>query len=279
MAARIIEQADHALAKGQFERALSHYEIANRLYPGDPRGVLGMARAEAELGRCADAVPHVESYLTRVGSPNAAALRVYAKCPRPKAPAEVASVPVPVAPPPPPTPPPTIPSPPLPAPSPAATSKRERPRRFLISLEAGVDLTLNADPAHQSFIGTLELGLALSNRLGLDVVLLCESIVGRGYFSSTSDTVSTFFTERLLLGLEERREITRRLSLFGTFAAGVSISSRSGFENGGVLHADAGLGIIAGPGEFRIRPVAVEMIIGDDFEASWRLTAGYAFRF
>ena len=75
--------------------------------------------------------------------------------------------------------------------------------------------------------------------------------------------------------------VWRRLAVFGTVAAGILVGSYKGFRDAVALHFDAGVGWTLGPGEIRLRPVDFGVLVETDGEtgASYRATAGYAFRF
>jgi hypothetical protein len=160
--------------------------------------------------------------------------------------------------------------------------ERPRPRRghiFLLDIGAGLRVPLTSDTVHVDFLGTVELGVALSNRAGLDLVLIAESTVSRAPVQAGSTDNVTVFSENLLLGLEERRQVWRRLTVFGTIAAGITVDSFHGFVAAAVLHADVGLGLVVGPGEFRLRPANFTFLVASDsFGAAYGATAGYAFR-
>ena len=73
--------------------------------------------------------------------------------------------------------------------------------------------------------------------------------------------------------------VWRKLAVFGSVAGGISVDSFHGFVKEGALHADAGVAWGIGPGELRLRPLDFAFLVGaSDFGASWRATAGYAFR-
>jgi hypothetical protein len=131
-----------------------------------------------------------------------------------------------------------------------------------------------------AFLGSLELGVALSNRIGLDLVFLAESLVSRAAVNPDG-SLATIFSENLALGVEERRVVWRRLSVFGTVAVGILVDSYKGFRNAVAMHFDAGAGWQLGPGELRERPVDFGVLVETDGTAgaSWRATAGYALRF
>ena len=224
----------------------------------DAERVLGMALAEAQLGHCAEALGHLDQYLAATATPSSDAFEVLRRCPRQAAP---------------PTAPPT-------APTPAPATHKPRGRLFLVGVEAGVNVPLTSGSLQAAFLGRLELGVALSNRIGLDLVLLAESLVSRAAVNPDG-SLATIFSENLQLGVEERRVVWRRLSVFGTVAAGILVDSYKGFRNAVVMHFDAGAGWQLGPGELRVRPLDFGVLVETDGTAgaSWRATAGYAFRF
>ena len=217
----------------------------------EPERVLGMALAEAQLGHCAEALAHLDQYLAATAKPSPDAFAILRRCPRA--------------------------TPAAAAPTPTPTRRR---RRFLVGVELGINVPLTAAAPEAAFLGTVELGVALSNRVGLDLVLLGESLVSRAAVTAGGG-LSTIFSENLLLGVEERRLVWRRLSVFGTVAVGVLVDSYKGFRDAVALHADAGAGWVLGPGEVRLRPVDFGVLVETDgtVGASWRATAGYAFRF
>jgi hypothetical protein len=252
------------------------------------QSLLDLAVRDADAGRCADALTEVDLYLAKAAQPDARALAVLQKCPRSRQPQPTEPPPPPPSPPPPPPPPPQqhqqqhqkqaqtqTPAPPPPEPTPAA---RKRPRLFLIDLEVGLNVPMTSSTAHVDFLGTLELGVALSNKIGLDLVLLAESLVSRAQLFNGSTAFSTVFTENLLLGLEERRVVWRKLAVFGTAAAGITVDSFHGFVQQAALHVDVGVAWGIGPGELRLRPLDFTFLVGDGFGASWRGTVGYALR-
>jgi hypothetical protein len=245
-------------------------------------GLLELAVKDAEAGRCRDALAEVDLYLAKTTQPDARALAVLQKCPRnPQAPQPAQPPPAQPAQPPPaqPAQPPPAQPPPEPSPHAPAATKKQRTRRFLIDVEAGLNIPMTSDTLHVDFLGTLELGVALSNKIGLDLVLFAESLVSRAQLTPDSAALSTVYTANLLLGLEERRVVWRKLALFGTAAAGITVDSLQGFVKQGVLHIDVGVGWGLGPGELRLRPLGFSFLVGDGFGAAWRATAGYAFRF
>jgi hypothetical protein len=259
-AERQLEAGSRLLDEGQPEKARLRYEMAGRLLPGDPRPLLGLALSDSARGRCAAALQEIDAYLAKEKQPDSRALTVLSHCPRPtNANANANALP------PPPTPPPV--------------AKRRR-RWFLVDLEAGLNIPVTSDTLHVDFLGTLELGVALSNKIGLDLVLFLESLVSRAPLQPGSSSLTTVFTENIELGLEERRVIWRHLSLFGSLAAGISVDSFHGFVDAGLVHLDLGLGWEIGPGEIRLRPLGFSVIAdSSSVGASWRATAGYAFRF
>ena len=153
-------------------------------------------------------------------------------------------------------------------------------RLFLVAVELGINVPITSGSPQAAFLGTIELGVALSNRYGLDLVLLAESLVSRAAVNPDG-SLATVFSENLLLGLEYRRVLWRRLAIFGTVAAGILLDSYKGFRDAVALHFDAGLGWTIGPGEIRLRPVDFGVLVETDGTAgaSWRATAGYALRF
>jgi len=220
----------------------------------EPERVLGMALAEAQLGHCSEALAHLDQYLAATENPSKDAFEVVRRCPR-QAPQT---------------------SPPTPAP----VAHKPRGRLFLVDLEAGVNVPLTGGATEAAFLGVVELGVALSNRIGLDLVLLAESLVSRAAVN-VDGSQRTIFSENLLLGVEERRVVWRKLSVFGTVAAGILVDSYKGFRSAVAMHFDAGAGWQFGPGEFRVRPIDFGVLVETDGTAgaSWRGTAGYAFRF
>lgn len=216
-----------------------------------PDRVLGMALAEAQLGHCTEALAHLDQYLASTKSPSSDAFEVLRRCPRQ-------------------------------APPTAAPARRSRGRLFLLGAEAGVNVPLTTAAREAAFLATVELGVALSNRIGLDLVLLAESLVSRAAINPDG-SLATVFSENLLLGLEERRVVWRRLSVFGTVAGGILVDSYKGFRHGVAIHLDAGVGWTLGPGDLRVRPLGFGIFADTDAPAgvgaSWRATAGYAFRF
>jgi hypothetical protein len=149
-----------------------------------------------------------------------------------------------------------------------------------VGLEAGVNVPLTGGELEVAFLGTVELGVALSNRIGLDLVLLAESLVSRAPVNADG-SLRTIYSANLLLGVEERRVVWRKLSVFGTAAAGILVDSYKGFRDAVAMHFDAGAGWQFGPGEFRVRPIDFGVLVETDgtVGTSWRATAGYAFRF
>ena len=218
--------------------------------------VLGMALAEAQLGHCTEALGHLDQYLAATATPSSDAFEVMRRCPRQAKP----------------------PAPPPPTPAPVA--HKPRGRLFLVDVEAGVNVPLTSGSPQAAFLGSVELGIALSNRLGLDLVLLAESLVSRAALNADG-SLRTIFSENLELGLEERRVVWRRLSVFGTLAAGILVDSYKGFRSAVAMHFDAGVGWRLGPGELRVRPLDFGVLVETDgtVGASWRATAGYALRF
>ena len=231
----------------------------------EPERVLGMALAEAQLGHCSEALAHLDQYLAATANPSKDALEVVRRCPR--SPAATAPSPAATA------------TPPA-APTPAPTSHKSRGRLFLVDLEAGVNVPVTGGGLEAAFLGSVELGVALSNRIGLDLVFLTESLVSRAPVNADG-SLRTIYSANLLLGVEERRVVWRRLSVFGTVAAGILVDSYKGFRNAVAMHFDAGAGWQFGPGEFRVRPIDFGVLVETDGTAgaSWRATAGYAFRF
>lgn len=222
--------------------------VATSLFADEPERILGKALAEAELGHCAEALGHLDQYLAATKNPSNDAFEVLRRCPRA--------------------------NPPTPAPA----THKPRGRWFLIDVELGVGVPLLAPEAQ--FVGAVELGIALSNRIGLDLVLLAESVVSRPRLG-TDIAQRTVFSEDLELGVEERRVVWRKLAIFGTVAAGILVDTYNGFNDGVALHVDAGAAWMIGPGEVRLRPVdfAIFVVTDGSAGASWRATAGYALRF
>ena len=214
-----------------------------------------MALAEAQLGHCSEALAHLDQYLAATASPSNDAFEVLRRCPR---------------------------GAPAPAPVPTSTPKTHKPRGrlFLVDVEAGVHVPLTGGVREAAFLGAVELGVALSNRIGLDLVLLAESLVSRAAINPDG-SLATVFSENLELGVEERRVVWRRLSVFGTVAGGILVDSYKGFRSAVALHFDAGAGWQLGPGEVRVRPLDFGVLVETDGTtgAAWRATAGYAFRF
>ncbi|HEX6836089.1 MAG TPA: hypothetical protein VF334_05920 [Polyangia bacterium] len=221
----------------------------------EPERILGMALAEAQLGHCAEALGHLDQYLASTKSPSNDAFEVVRRCPRST-------------------------TPPAPLPTSAPATHKPRGRLFLVDIEAGVNVPLTGGAREAAFLGAIELGVALSNRIGLDLVLFTESLVSRAAINPDG-SLATVFSENILLGVEERRVVWRRLSVFGTVAAGILVDSSKGFRSAVALHFAAGAGWRQGPGEFRVRPIDFGVLVETDGTAgaSWRATAGYAFRF
>jgi len=215
--------------------------------------VLGMALAEAQMGRCSEALAHLDQYLAATKTPSNDAFEVVRRCPRAAAAASPTSAP---------------------------RAHKPRGRLFLIDIEAGVNVPLTGGAAEAAFLGVVELGVALSNRIGLDLVLLAESLVSRAPINPDG-SLATVFSENLELGVEERRVVWRKLSVFGTVAGGILVDSYKGFRSAVAMHFDAGAGWQLGPGELRVRPLDFGVLVETDGTAgaSWRATAGYAFRF
>ncbi|HEY2745941.1 MAG TPA: hypothetical protein VGL86_15000 [Polyangia bacterium] len=228
----------------------------------EPERILGMALAEAQLGHCAEALGHLDRYLAATANPSKDAFEVLRKCPR--------------------TAPPVVTPAPAPAPpaAPTPTHTLHAARLFLVDVELGINVPLTSGSPQAAFLGTLELGVALSNRYGVDLVLLAESLVSRAAINPDG-SLATIYSANLLLGVEERRVVWRRLALFGTVAAGILIDSYKGFRDAVALHFDAGAAWVLGPGEVRLRPVDFGVLIETDGTtgASYRATAGYALRF
>jgi hypothetical protein len=218
--------------------------------------LLGRAIAEAQLGHCAEALAHLDQYLAATSSPSNDAFEVVRRCPRQPAAAPAAAATV------------------------APTPTHKRGRLFLVDVEAGVNVPVTSGSLQAAFLGSVELGVALSNRIGLDLVLLAESLVSRAAVHPDG-SLATIFSENLEIGVEERRVVWRRLAVFGTVAGGILVDSYKGFRSAVALHFDAGLGWRLGPGELRVRPVAFGVLVETDGTtgASWRATAGYALRF
>jgi hypothetical protein len=223
----------------------------------EPERILGRALAEAQLGHCTEALAHLDQYLAATTAPSADAFEILRRCPR-----QAIASPTPL--------------PPLP-PTPTHSPRR---RLFLVGVELGVNVPITSASPQAAFLGTVELGVALSNRIGLDAVLLAESLVSRAAVTAGGN-LSTIFSENLLLGVEERRLVWRRLSVFGTVAAGVLVDSYKGFRRAVAFHVDAGVGWTLGPGDLRLRPLDFGVLLETDgtVGASWRGTAGYALRF
>jgi len=217
--------------------------------------ILGMALAEAQLGHCPEALAHLDQYLAATKTPSNDAFEVLRRCPRSPTPA--------------------------PAAPPAPTSAHKaRGRLFLVDLELGLNVPLTSGSPQAAFLGSLELGIALSNRLGLDLVFLAESLVSRAAVNPDG-SLATVFSENLLVGVEERRVVWRRLAVFGTAAVGILVDSYKGFRDAVAMHFDAGAAWMIGPGEVRVRPLDFGVLVETDGTAgaSWRASAGYAFRF
>ena len=241
----------------------------------EPERILGMALAEAQLGRCDEALAHLDQYLAASKEPSPDAFEVLRRCPRgaPASPPPVAApapAPVVAA---------SAPAPVVATPVAAPAKKTPRPR-FVIDIEAGVNVPLTSSSLQAAFLGSVELGVALSQRLGLTAVLLGESLVSRAVVTADG-RLSTVFSENLLAGVEMRRVVWRRLGVFGTVAAGILVDSYRGFRSAVALHADGGIGWRLGPGELRLRPLSFGVLVETDGTAgaSWRATAGYALRF
>ena len=231
--------------------------VACAAHADEPERVLGMALAEAQLGHCSEALAHLDQYLAATANPSKDAFEVVRRCPRSPAATTAA-----------------------PAPTPAPTSHKPRGRLFLVDLEAGVNVPVTGGELEAAFLGSVELGVALSNRIGLDLVLVAESLVSRAPVNADG-SLRTIYSANLLLGVEERRVVWRKLSVFGTVAAGILVDSYKGFRDAVAMHFDAGAGWQFGPGEFRVRPLDFGVLVETDGTAgaSWRATAGYAFRF
>lgn len=227
--------------------------VACTTHADEPERILGMALAEAQLGHCSEALAHLDQYLAATASPSNDAFEVLRRCPRG-----------------------------APAPAPTSTPKTHKPRGrlFLVDVEAGVHVPLTGGVREAAFLGAVELGVALSNRIGLDLVLLAESLVSRAAINPDG-SLATVFSENVVLGVEERRVVWRRLSVFGTVAGGILVDSYKGFRSAVALHFDAGAGWQLGPGEVRVRPLDFGVLVETDGTAgaAWRATAGYAFRF
>jgi hypothetical protein len=300
---RQLAAAERFLKKGEWDRADSRLDMAARLRPDDPRVLLDRARSDAGRGRCPEALAKIDRYLQLVPKPDQKALEVLVRCPR-SAEAAAPSVGVKPAP--------SLAQAPAAKPAPVADGaapateddaeapaeeqraveppaeapphRVERPRAkrghlFLIDLGAGLRVPVISDAVNVDFLGSVTLGVALSNRVGLDLVLIAESTVSRAPVQAGSEDNVTVFSENLLLGLEERRQVWRRLAVFGTIAAGITVDSFHGFVAAAALHADVGLALVVGPGEFRIRPANFSFLVSSDaFGAAYGVTAGYAFR-
>jgi hypothetical protein len=220
----------------------------------EPERILGRALAEAQLGHCREALAHLDEYLAATASPSKDAFEIVRRCPRPV--------------------------PQTSAPTSEPATHKPRGRLFLVDVEAGVNVPLTGGAREAAFLGVVELGVALSSRIGLDLVLLAESLVSRAAVNADG-SLRTIFSENLELGVEERRVVWRRLSVFGTVAAGILVDSYKGFRSAVAMHFDAGAGWQLGPGELRVRPIDFGVLVETDGTAgaSWRATAGYAFRF
>jgi hypothetical protein len=234
--------------------------VASFLRPAaadEPERILGMALAEAQHGHCTEALAHLDQYLAATATPSADAFEIVRRCPRNR-PADAAPA----------------------APTSAPVAHKPRARWFLVDVELGLNVPITSATPQAAFLGTVELGVAVSNRLGLDVVLLAESLVSRAAVTADG-RLTTIFSENLLAGVEERRVVWRRLSVFGTVAAGILVDSYKGFRSAAALHVDAGVGWTLGPGDLRLRPVDFGILVESDgtVGASWRATAGYALRF
>ena len=227
--------------------------VASSVAGAEAERVLGMALAEAQLGHCTEALGHLDQYLAATATPSNDAFEVLRRCPRQTA---------------------------ANAPTPAPVAHKPRGRLFLVDVEAGVNVPLTSGSPQAAFLGVVELGVALSNRIGLDLVLLAESLVSRAALNADG-SLRTVFSENLELGVEERRVVWRRLSVFGTVAAGILVDSYKGFRSAVAMHFDAGAGWQLGPGELRVRPLDFGVLVETDGTAgaSWRATAGYALRF
>ena len=216
-----------------------------------------MALAEAQLGHCAEALGHLDQYLAATANPSSDAFEVVRRCPRGAPPATTAA-----------------------APTPAPATHKPRGRLFLVDVEAGVNVPVTSGSPEAAFLGSVELGVALSNRIGLDLVLLAESLVSRAAVNADG-SLRTSYSANLELGVEERRVVWRRLSVFGTVAGGILVDSYKGFRSAVAMHFDAGAGWQLGPGELRVRPLDFGVLVETDgtVGASWRAIAGYALRF
>ena len=156
-----------------------------------------MALAEAQLGHCPEALAHLDQYLAATANPSNDAFEILRKCPRGATPPAPVAPPVVTSAPPPPAPPPAPPTPP-----------HKRERLFLVAVELGINVLITSGSPQAAFLGTIELGVALSNRYGLDLVLLAESLVSRAAVNPDG-SLATVFSENLLLGLEYRRVLWR----------------------------------------------------------------------
>lgn len=221
--------------------------------------ILGMALAEAQLGHCPEALAHLDQYLAATKTPSNDAFEVLRRCPRTPASAPQPGAATPLAP---------------------TSPHKPRGRLFLIDLELGVNVPLTSGSPQAAFLGSVELGIALSNRIGLDLVLFAESLVSRAAVNPDG-SLATIFSENLLVGVEERRVVWRRLAVFGTVAVGILVDSYKGFRDAVAMHFDAGAAWMIGPGEIRVRPLDFGVLVETDGTAgaSWRASAGYAFRF
>jgi len=228
--------------------------VASATHADEPERVLGKALAEAQLGHCQEALAHLHEYLTATEKPSPDAFEVMRRCQQPV--------------------------PQTSAPTSEPSAHKPRGRLFLVDLEAGVNVPLTGGAREAAFLGVVELGVALSNRIGLDLVLVAESLVSRAAVNADG-SLRTIFSENLELGVEARRVVWRKLSVFGTVAAGILVDSYKGFRSAVAMHFDAGAGWQFGPGEFRVRPIDFGVLVETDGTAgaSWRGTAGYAFRF
>src|SRR5256885_14840638 len=124
--------------------------IATAAAADEPERILGMALAEARLGHCTEALAHLDQYLAATATPSGDAFAVLRNCPRQA---------------------------PTAAPTSPAVAHKPRGRWFLVDLEAGVNVPITSASAQAAFLGTVELGVALWKRIGLDGVLLAESLV------------------------------------------------------------------------------------------------------
>lgn len=229
--------------------------------------LLGMALAEAQLGHCPEALAHLDQYLKATDKPSPDAFAVLRRCPRTAA----APTPAPAS---------AAPRPPAATGVTTAPAKQPRPPRFWADLELGLNVPLTAAAPEAAFLGAVEFGVVVAPRVGLAVVLLGESIVSRAEITPGAG-LSTVFSENLVAGVEERRLVWRRLSVFGTVAGGILVDTYKGFRDAVAIHLDAGAGWTLGPGELRLRPLDFGILVETDgtVGASWRATAGYALRF